>query len=88
MNFIESTASASSGINHTIFEVRGDRTGGRNRNGQGGGKATTHGGRGGGVGGRGVKWKRSQEDVDACTHLTEKSYSKEHYDKLSPVELQ
>ena len=37
------------------------------RNGQGGGKATTHGGRVGGVGGRGLKRKWQQEDVDACT---------------------
>ena len=65
MEFIESTSTASSGNNRTISEVRGDCTGGRNRNGQGGGKAATYGGRGSGVGGRGRKMKLSQEDVDA-----------------------
>ena len=64
MDFIESTSAASSGNNRNIYEVHGDSTGGRNRNGQGCGKATTHGGSGSGVGGRGRKWKWSQEDVD------------------------
>ena len=88
MEFIESTATDSYGSNCTISEARGDRTGGRNRNGQDGGKATTHGGRGDGVGGRGVKRKWSQEEVDSCIHLTEQRYSSESYEKFYPVERQ
>ena len=86
MDFIESTASASSESNCTISEFHGDRTGSRNRNGQGRGKATTYGGHGGGVGELGVKRKWLQEDVDVCNHLTEQRYSKKIYEKFSPVE--
>ena len=50
MDFIDITSEASSGNNRTFSEVCDDRTGGRNRNGQGRGKATIHGWRGGGVG--------------------------------------
>ena len=88
MDFIESTYAASSGNNLTIYEVCGDHTGGHNRNGQGGGKATIHGGSGSRVGGRGGKRKCLQEDVDACTHFTEQPYSNERYEKFSPVERQ
>ena len=35
-----------------------------------------------------MKQKWSQEDVDACTHLTEQRYSNERYEKFSPVERQ
>ena len=88
MYFIESTSTASSGKNRTIYEVFGDRTGSRNRNGQGGGKSTTHDGSGGGVGLRGGKRKCLQEDVDACTHLTKHRYSNDRYDKFSLFERQ
>ena len=57
MDFIESTSSDSSLNNRTIHEVCGDLTGGRNQNVQVGGQVTTHGGRGGGVGGQGGKQK-------------------------------
>ena len=88
MDFIYNTASDSSGSNRNIYEVFGDRNGGRNWNGQSGGKATKHGGRGGGVRGRGVKWKWLQEEVDAYTNLTEQLYSNERYEKFSTVEHQ
>ena len=77
IDFIQSTSTASSSKNRTISEVRGDRTGSCNQNGQGVGKETTHGGRGNGVVGQGGKRKWSQEDIDACTHLTEQRYSNE-----------
>ena len=41
-----------------------------------------------GVRGQGVKRKWLQEDVDACTHLTEQHYIHEPYENFSPVELQ
>ena len=55
MEFIESTSAASSDNTRNIYEVRGDCTGSRNRNDQGRYKSNTHGGRGGGVWGRGGK---------------------------------
>ena len=88
MELIENTASASSGRNHTLYEVCGDRTGGLNCNGQGGGKATTHSERDRGVGEPGVKWKWSKEDIDDSTHLTEQIYSTGRYERFSLVEHQ
>ena len=77
MEFIESTSADSSGNNRNISEFCGNRTGDRNRNGHGGGKANIHGGRGGGLGGRVRQRKWLKEEVEACTYFTEHCYSNE-----------